>query len=63
MLDVALVLNVFDDGDQDARIALPQENSLDVGSGITADEVLHCAVVISEHNHGDIKTGELHLAR
>ncbi len=38
VLSVALVLDVLDDRDQDARVALPQENALDVGLRVARDE-------------------------
>ena len=40
VLDVALVLDVLDDRDEDASVALPQEDALDVGVRIARDEVL-----------------------
>ena len=59
--NVALVLDVFDDGDENARIALPEEYSLDVCDRISTDEVLDFAVVVGEDDHGNIQAGALHL--
>src|ERR1700688_2108036 len=60
---VALILDIFNDGDEDARIALPKKNSLDIGNRISVNETLHFAIVVGQHHHGDIQPGKLHLAR
>jgi hypothetical protein len=54
---VALVLDVLDDRDQNAGIALPEEDSLDVGDWIARDEILDLAIVVGEHDHGNIQPG------
>ena len=59
---VALVFNVFHEGDQDAGVALPQKNSFDVGDRIARDEVLYFAIVVGQHDHGHIQAGAAHLA-
>ena len=61
--DVAFILDVLDDRDQDAGIALPQKNAFDLGDWIPRHEILNLAIVISQHNDGNIQPGPLHLAR
>ena len=61
--DVAFILDVLDDRDQDAGIALPQKNAFDIGDWIPRDEILDLAIVIGQHHDGNIQPGLLHLAR
>ena len=62
MQDVALILDVLDDRNQDAGIALPQENAFDLGDRIPRQKILDLAIVIGQHHHGNIQPGLLHLA-
>src|SRR5205807_8013395 len=59
---VALVFDVLHQCDQDAGVALPEENSFDVGDPIARDEVFYLAVVVRQHDHGDIQAGAAHFA-
>ena len=63
MQHVALVFHELDDRDQDARRSLPQEDAVDVGNRIARDKVLDLAVVIAEHDHGNVEPGLAHGAR
>ena len=55
VLHVALVLDVFDDGDQNARVALPQENPLDIRDRIARHEILYFAIVVGQHDHRHVQ--------
>ena len=46
---------------QDARVALPQEDAVDVGVRIARDEVLDLAIVVGQHDHGDVEPGGFDL--
>ena len=46
---------------QDARISLPQEDAVDVGLRIARDEVLDLAIVVGQHDHGNVETGGFDL--
>ena len=61
--DVALVFDVADDRNQDARVALPQEDAVDVGVRIAGDKVLDLAIVVRQHNYRNIESGSPQLAR
>ena len=61
MQHVALVFDVFDDRDQDARVTLPQEDSLYVRHWIASDKVFNFAIVVGQHDHGYIETRELYF--
>ena len=63
MADVALVFDVLDDREQNAGVTLPEKNAFDVGDGIPRHEILDLAVIIGEHDHGNIQPGLLDLAR
>ena len=62
MLDVALVLDVLDDGDEDADIALPEEDAVDIGQRIARNKILNLAVIVGEHDDRYIEPGLLDLA-
>ena len=53
--DVALVLDVFDDSDENSRVALPEENPFDICDRIALDEILDGAVIVCEHNYGNVE--------
>src|ERR1019366_7795740 len=61
--DVALVLDVLDDRDQDAGIALPQKYPLDIGLRIARDEVLDLAVIVGQNDDRNIETRGLDFTR
>ena len=63
MEDVALVFDVVDHREQDARVALPQEDAIDVGAGIARQEVLDLAVVVGQDDDRNVEAGGLDLAR
>ena len=63
VLHVAGVLDALDDGDQDARVALPQEDALDVRGVVSGDEALALVVVIGQHHDRHVEAGALDLAR
>src|SRR5439155_2688048 len=54
---VALVFDVLDDRDQDAGVTLPEEDAINVGRRIARNEVLDLAIVVGEHNDGDVESG------
>ena len=61
--DVALVLDIFDDRNQNASIALPEEDSFDIGDWIARDEILDLAMVVAEHDDRNIEPGSLDFTR
>ena len=61
VLHIALVLDVLDHRDEDAPVALPQEDSFNVGLWPTRDEVFYFAVIVSQNHHRNIEPGLLHL--
>ena len=61
--DIALVLDVLDEGDQNADIALPKENPFDIGHRITGDEILDLTVIVGQHDDRHIEAGLLDLPR
>ena len=63
VVDVALVLDVLHDRDEDASVALPEEDALDVGLRIARDEIRDLAVVVGQDNYRHLETGVLDLAR
>src|SRR5579863_287107 len=60
---VAFVFDVLDDGDQDARIALPQEHALNIGQRIARYEILDLAIVVSQNDHGNVESRAADFAR
>ena len=63
MQHVALILDVLDDGDQNARVALPKKDPFNVGDRIPRHEILDFAIVVAQHHDRNIQPGLLHLAR
>ncbi len=61
--DVALVFDVVDDRDENARVPLPQEDAVDVGLRVARDEVLDFAMVVGQHDDGNIQSGGFDVAR
>jgi hypothetical protein len=60
--DVAFIFDIFDDRDQNAGIALPQENAFDFSDGIARDEILDLAIIVGQDDDGNIKAGAFDLA-
>src|ERR1700688_736313 len=63
MQHIALVFDVFDDGDQDSRIALPQKDAIDVGPRHARKKSLDLAIVVSENDDRDIESGLFYIPR
>ena len=63
MQHIAPILDQLDHSDEDARVALPQENPFDVGDWIARDEVLYLAIVVGQHNHRNVESSAPDLAR
>ena len=63
MADVALVFHILDDRDQNARISLPQKNTVNIGQGISRNEALDFSIVIRQHDDRDISSDRRNLAR
>ena len=55
MQHVALVFDVFDDRNQDAGVALPEEHAINVTDGIACDEILDLAIVVAEDDHRNVE--------
>ena len=62
MQHVAFIFDVFDDGDQNTGIALPQKNAFDFSKWIARDEILDLAIVVAKNNDRNIETGAFDLA-
>src|ERR1035438_1538806 len=63
VLDVALVLDVLDDRDQDAGVTLPQKYPLDAGLRIARNEVLNLAIIVGQSDDRNVEIGGLDFAR
>ena len=48
---------------QNADIALPEEDAVDIGHRIAGDEILDLAVIVGEHDDRHVKPGLFDLAR
>jgi hypothetical protein len=61
--NVALVLDVLHDCDQDARVALPQEDPLNISNRTARDEILDLPIVIGQNDDWDIQPGAADFTR
>src|SRR5579872_718347 len=59
---IALVFDVFDDRDQNAGVALPEKDAVDIGDGIPRDEILDLAIVVSEDDYGNVESSATDFA-
>jgi hypothetical protein len=55
--EVAAVLDILDDGQQDPDVALPQEDALQLGRVVTRNEVLELARIVGQQDDGRIQPG------
>src|SRR5579862_652406 len=59
---VALIFDVLDDRDEDAGVALPQEDAVDIGDGIVCDEILDLAIIVSDDDDGNVESSATDFA-
>jgi len=60
---VAIVFGVFDDRNQNARISLPQKNTVDLGYRIAGNEILYFAIGLCKHHDRNIQARLSYLLR
>src|SRR5208337_909876 len=63
VLYVEFVFDVLDDRNEDAGVALPEEDAFNGTVGHARDEILDLAIVIGEHHHRNIQPSALDFGR
>ena len=54
---VELVLDVLDDGEEDAHVTLPEEQAVELGDVVPQDEIGEFAPVVGQDDHRDVEAG------
>src|SRR5580698_9538760 len=58
---IPFVFDVADDGNQNADVALPQEDRFEIDDGITRHKILNLAIVVRQHHYGHVEPRSFHF--